>query len=306
MRKSPDRTLKLTRTSLSPDRTGKLPRGRQAIDQTTRLPLGGVEAAAASAFQWPAPPYYEFDDPAVPGATAPCVLAFTDGAKAAGTLRDFSPADEQLRFQQENTGSVVTIAFSGLLRVDLPSPVTLRQQSLPPSMEQRVFAASNRQTFEVRLHNGEVHQGETVGYIEAVCGLFLYLPDENDRVARCFIPARAAARYGIGKPLGQMLIEEKLASSELVDTAVLRQMALRSRRMGEYLTETQVVSQAQLAAAIKRQQTQPVQMLGETLVELGYLSNAQLKDALAIEERNRTLPLGQILADMGVVEPEVI
>jgi type II secretory ATPase GspE/PulE/Tfp pilus assembly ATPase PilB-like protein len=310
MRKSPDRTLKLTRASLSPDKTGKLARSRLPIDQTTRLPLGaqpgGAQAAAAPSFQWPAPPYYEFDDPAVPGAVAPCVLAFTDGAKAAGTLLDFSPADELLRFQQQNADSVVTIAFSGLLRVDLPAPVTLRQQSLPPTMEQRVFAASNRQPFEVRMKKGEIHQGETVGYIEAVCGLFLYLPDENDRVARCFIPAQAAASYGIGKPLGQMLVEEKLASSDLVDTAVLRQMALRSRRMGEYLTETQIVSQAQLAAAIKRQQAQPVQMLGETLVELGYLSSAQLKDALAIEERNRTLPLGQILADMGVVEPEVI
>jgi type II secretory ATPase GspE/PulE/Tfp pilus assembly ATPase PilB-like protein len=310
MRKAPDRTLKLTRTSLSPDRTGKLPRGRQAIDQTTRLPagavLGGAEAGAAPGFQWPAPPYYEFDDPAVPGAVAPCVLAFTDGAKASGTLLDFSPAEELLRFQQESADSVVTIAFSGLLRLDLPAAVTLRQQSLPPSMEQRVFAASNRQPFEVRMKNGDIHQGETVGYIEAVCGLFVFLPDENDRVARCFVPAHAAAQYSIGKPLGQMLVEEKLASSELVDTAVLRQMALRNRRMGEYLTETQIVSQAQLASAIKRQQTQPVQMLGETLVELGYLSNAQLKDALAIEERNRTLPLGQILADMGVVEPEVI
>ncbi len=181
MRKAPDRTLKLTRTSLSPDRTGKLPRGRQAIDQTTRLPRGaepgGAPEAAAPAFQWPSPPYYEFDDPAVPGAVASCVLAFTDGAKAAGMLLDFSPEGELLRFQQENADSVVTIAFSGLLRVDLPAPVTLRQQSLPPSMEQRVFAASNRQPFEVRLHKGEIHQGETVGYIEAVCGLFLFLPD---------------------------------------------------------------------------------------------------------------------------------
>ncbi|MGH8765014.1 MAG: GspE/PulE family protein, partial [Burkholderiales bacterium] len=144
------------------------------------------------------------------------------------------------------------------------------------------------------------------GYIEALCGLFLFLPGSDDRIARCFIPVHAALDYGIGKPLGQMLVDEKLASREVVDTAVLRQAALRSRRVGEYLTENQIVSQQQLAAAIKRQQTQPVQMLGETLVELGYLSSGELQDALAVEERNRSLPLGQILADMGVVEPDVI
>jgi type II secretory ATPase GspE/PulE/Tfp pilus assembly ATPase PilB-like protein len=173
-------------------------------------------------------------------------------------------------------------------------------------MERRVFAASSRQPFDVRLHNGEIHRGDTVGYIEALCGLFLFLPDNSERVARCFIPAQATLGYNIGKPLGEMLVEEKQASADMVNTAVLRQIEMRSRRVGEYLTENQIVSHEQLASALKQQQTRPVQMLGETLVELGYLSSDELKDALAIEERNRSLPLGRILADMGVVEPEVI
>ncbi len=310
MRKTTDRTIKLSRASLSADKTGKLSRASLSPDKTTNLPRGalieGTSLDAVAAFQWPAPPYYEYEDPEIPGAAAPCLLTFSDGAKAAGTLLYFSPEEALLRFRQQGAQAIVTISFSSLLRVELNSPVTLRQQSLPPSMERRVFAASNRQPFEVRLHKGDIQRGQTVGYIEALCGLFLFLPDENDRVARCFFPAQAAPGYSIGKPLGQMLVEEKLASSEVVDTAVLRQTALRSRRVGEYLTEHQIVSHEQLAVAIKRQQTQPVQMLGETLVELGYLSGAELKDALAIEERNRSLPLGQILADMGVVEPEVI
>ena len=308
MRKTPDRTLKLTRAGQMPDKTGKLMRASLSPDKTTRLPsgasLGGAQAATA--FQWPAPPYYEFGDAAVPGAAAPCVLTFSDGAKAAGMLLDFSPQEALLRFRQDGAEATVTVSFSGLLRLELNAPVALRRQNLPASMERRVFAASTRQPFEVRLQNGEIRQGDTVGYIEALCGVFLFLPCDDDRVARCFIPAHAALDYSIGKPLGQMLVEEKLASAEVVDSAVLRQAALRSQRVGEYLTDNQIVSHEQLAVAIKRQQAQPVQMLGETLVELGYLSGAELKDALAIEERNRTLPLGQILADMGVIEPEVI
>ena len=297
MRKSPDRTIKLSRASLSPDRTSKLPRGAR---------MAHTPPDAVAAFQWPAPPYYEYENPDVPVATAACLLTFSDGAKAAGTLLHFSPEEALLKFQQENADAMVTISFSSLRRAELNSPVALRRQILPVSMERRVFATSNRQPFEVRLMNGETLQGQTVGYIEALCGLFLFLPDENDHVARYFIPAQAALDYSIGKPLGQLLVEEKLASSEAVDTAVLRQMSLRSRRVGDYLTDNQIVSPEQLAVAIKKQRTQPAQMLGETLVELGYLSSSELKDALAIEERNRTLPLGQILADMGVVEPEVI
>ncbi len=321
MRKTPDRTLKLTRGSLAPDKTTgscvtTRPRTRPASfraaawRRTTPANFRAVRARtaakAAAAFQWPAPPYYEFDDPGVPTAVAPCLLTFSDGTKAAGTLLDFSAEETLLRFRPDGADALVTVSFSGLLRLELHVPVALRRQSLPASMEQRVFAASNRQPFEVRLLKSEIYQGETVGYIEALCGLFLFLPGEDDRVARCFVPAQAALGFTIGKPLGRMLVEEKLASSAAVDTAVLRQMSLRSRRVGEYLTENQIVTQEQLAVAIKRQQTQPVQMLGETLVELGYLSAAELEDALAVEARNRTLPLGQILADMGVVEPDVI
>jgi hypothetical protein len=321
MRKAPDRTLKLTRGSLSPDKTtrlvredaspdktGKLPRASPSPDNTSKLPHGSRPdgAKTGAAFQWPAPPYYEFDDPGVPAAAAPCLLTFSDGTKAAGTLLEFSAEENLLRFRQDGAEAAVTVAFSGLLRLELDVAVVLRRQRLPASMEQRVFAASSRQPFEVRLLKGETYQGETVGYIEALCGLFLFLPDEQDRLTRCFLPAQAALGFSIGKPLGRMLVEEKLASSAAVDTAVLRQMSLRSRRVGEYLTDNQIVTHDQLAVAIKRQQAQPVRMLGETLVELGYLSGAELQEALAVEARNRSLPLGQILADMGVVEPEVI
>ena len=305
---SPDKTGRLVRDDSSPDKTGKFARGSLKPDSTGNLPrrsrAGGAEAVAA--FQWPPPPYYEFEDPGVPAAVAPCLLTFSDGAKAAGTLLDFSAEETLLRFRQDGADAPMTVSFSGLLRLELNVPVGLRRQSLPASMEQRVFAASNRQPFEVHLLKGEIQQGETVGYIEALCGLFLFLPGEDDRVTRCFIPAQAALGFSVGKPLGQMLVEEKLASSAAVDNAVQRQMSLRGRRVGEYLTENKIVTHEQLAVAIKRQQAQPVQMLGETLVELGYLSPDQLDEALAVEARNRTLPLGQILADMGVVEPEVI
>jgi type II secretory ATPase GspE/PulE/Tfp pilus assembly ATPase PilB-like protein len=199
----------------------------------------------------------------------------------------------------------VTVSFSDLQGVQLLRPVKMRRQTVSLAPEQ-VFEASDRQPFSAQLATGATLDGETVGHVHALCGLFLYLPQADGAVVRSFVPARAMLDSRIGKPLGEMLVEEKLASAEAVGAALARQKSLRTRKLGEYLTANQIVSPEQLAAALKQQGTQPVQKLGQTLVELGYLTDAELEEALAIEARDRSVPLGQILADMGVLDVEVV
>jgi type II secretory ATPase GspE/PulE/Tfp pilus assembly ATPase PilB-like protein len=321
MRKTPDLTAK---PPLKPPR--KPPAGSDRLsrnpaddtanvllgppDATNRLSRAALQSAAspgpATPFLWPAPPYYDYAEPNGPAVIEDCLLTLGDDVKVSGTLLSFSPDEELLKFQQRDAGTAVSIAFSTLLAVELLRPVEVKRQTLPGHMARRVFAASDRQPYAVRLVNGKLFQGHTVGHIEALCGLFLFPPGKNDRLVRHFIPAHAVQDRRIGKPLGQMLVDQNLVSSELVDSALQKQISLRGRRFGEYLTENQIVSAAQLDAALKQQQVQPVQRLGETLVELGYLTQPDLDTALAIEQRNRSIPLGQILTDMEVLDASVI
>jgi type II secretory ATPase GspE/PulE/Tfp pilus assembly ATPase PilB-like protein len=125
-------------------------------------------------------------------------------------------------------------------------------------------------------------------------------------VLRWFVPAHAVRDRRLGRPLGEMLIEEQAASPETITQALERQKLLRARRFGEYLTANQIVSHQQLAAALKAQEAQPSRKLGETLVQLGYLTKAELAEALSLEARDRSVPLGRILAEMGVVDIEVV
>ena len=303
---APDRTAKFPRGGLAADRTSKLSRESLGIDRTSRLQRAELDAGRAERFLWPAPPYHEYADGALGDKPAECLLVFSDGARATGRLLQFSPDEEQLRYRPQSEDTTLTIAFSSLMRLELPEPVALRRQSLPESVGGRVFEAVAPQPFRIVLAGGQKLEGQSVGHVEALCGVFLFAPEADGRVVRHFVPAQAALERRIGKPLGQLLVEERLASEADIDSALRQQNALRNRRVGEYLTEHQIVSQDHLADALKRQRTQPEQKLGETLVELGYLSAGELEDALAIEQRNRTLPLGQILSDMGVVEPDVI
>ena len=286
----------MTTKTKAPDTTARVAR-EQLVAQAKLGP-------AAQRFIWPAPPYYEFTDPA--SLSDECMLVFRDGGKASGKLLDFLPDEAQLKFRSRESSEDVSIAFASLVRVQLLKPVALRRQPVRIDDTEELFAPSERQPFAIGLANGKTFLGETVGSVHALCGLFLYPPEHDGTVTRCFVPADATRSTRIGKPLGEMLVEERLASAEVVDAALSKQEQMRSRRFGDYLTEHQIVSPEQLAAALKQQRAQPIQKLGETLVELGYLTEAELQEALAIEARDRSVPLGRILADMGVVDPEVV
>jgi type II secretory ATPase GspE/PulE/Tfp pilus assembly ATPase PilB-like protein len=276
-----------------PDRTTKIARAIQEID-----------ARNAQKFVWPAPPYYEYQG-GPPPEGEPCLLTFTDGGKATGLLQNFLPEHEILKFHPEKGKSPLTIAFSGLLTLQLLDAVRLEVHTLPDGAG--LHAPSEHQPFSVTLADGSLLDGETVGHVQALCGLFLFVAQSGGRgVVRWFVPTHAARDIRVSKPLGEMLIDEQAASPETITQALEKQKLMRSRKLGEYLTANQIVSQEQLAAALKAQQAQPVQKLGETLVELGFLTQAELDEALAIEARDRSVPLGRILADMGMVDIEVV
>jgi type II secretory ATPase GspE/PulE/Tfp pilus assembly ATPase PilB-like protein len=279
----------------NPDRTDQLSR-------TVRTPTSRA-AASPPKFVWPAPPYYEFSDP-LPAPGEPCLLAFSDGEKALGVLQSFLPEFEVLKFHPEKSRQAVTVAFSALRSVRLLRPVAVQRQTLPS--DGAMFAPSDRQPFSVQLADAGVLEGETVGHVHALCGLFLFPPERDGKLGRLFLPSAATRELSIGKPIGEMLVDEKVASRETITEALEKQKLLRARKLGEYLTANEIVSQEQLAAALRQQQAQPVQRLGETLVELGFLTRTELQEALAIEARDRSVPLGQILADMGVVDIELV
>ncbi len=279
----------------SPDRTDRLSR-------TQRTPTARVIAATPK-FVWPAPPYYEFSE-ASPAAGEPCLLTFADGEKATGLLQSFVPESEVLKFHPEKARQAVTVAFSAMRSLRLLRSVAVQRQTLVA--DGAMFAPSDRQPFMVQLADNGVIDGETVGHVHALCGLFLYPPEGSGRVGRLFVPSAATRDVRIGKPIGELLVEENAASRETITEALEKQKLLRARKLGEYLTANEIVSQDQLAAALRQQQAEPVQRLGETLVELGFLTRAELEEALAIEARDRSVPLGQILADMGVVDIELV
>ena len=270
-------------------------------DRTTRL-TRVTAPRGPGRFTWPAPPYYEYVD-AAPHEGQLCLLTYGDGTKATGKLQNFVPEHEALKFRPENATKDVTVEFTNLLTLQLLDTARLEVQTIHGG---GLHAPSERQPFSLALTDGSLFEGETMGHVQAVCGLFLFLPLGAGRALRWFVPAKALRESKVGRPLGELLVQEGAASSESITQALKKQKLMRSRKLGEYLTANEIVSHEQLAAALKAQKAQPTMKLGETLLELGFLTKAELDEALGIEARDRSIPLGRVLADMGVLDIEVV
>ena len=268
------------------------------------------EAAAAKELTWPAPPYFEFVREKDGSGWPECVLSFRDGTKASGRLHHFMADAARLTFHPNGAREPVNIPFSVLLKLQLPRALVLRRETLPATAtaaETEELRRSERYSFRLELINGEVFLGVTLGYISALCGLFLYFPDANGDVVRCFVPAQAAKTCSIDAPIGQVLVDQQAVSPEAVKAALNLQAMLRSQRLGQYLTQNNVVSPDQLAAALELKRNRPNQRLGEALIELGYMSRPELDVALGSDALDRTMPIGQILQKkMGIVDQQAI
>ena len=266
--------------------------------------------AATKEFPWPAPPYFEFVREKDRTDWAECLLTFRDGRTATGRLHRFLADAALLTFQPEGKSETVSIAFPVLLKLQLPRPLALRRETLPAAAtaaETEELRRSESYSFRIELVNGGKFLGVTLGYVSALCGLFLYFPEENGDVVRCFVPAQAAKTCSIDAPIGQVLIDQNAVSPEAVAAALNLQAMLRSQKLGSYLTENRFVSPDQLAAALELKRDRPNQRLGEALIELGYLSRPELDMALGSDALERTMPIGQILLKkMGIVDEQAI
>ncbi|MEK7362143.1 MAG: ATPase, T2SS/T4P/T4SS family [Pseudomonadota bacterium] len=275
---------------------------------TARSRPGISAGAGAKDFPWPTPPYLEFAPEQDRSGWADCLLSFRDGRHATGQLRSFLADAALLTFQPDSAGDAVSVPFSALLKLQLLQPVRMRRQTPALSAtETRVIRHAERYSFRIELVNGEKFLGLTFGYVSALCGLFLYFPEANDDVVRCFVPAQAAKTCSIDAPIGQVLIGQQAVSPEAVGAALNLQMMMRSQKLGQFLTANGFVSPEQLAAALELKRKRPDLRLGEALVDLGFLTRPELELALGSEALEHTMPIGQILLKkMGIADEQSI
>jgi type II secretory ATPase GspE/PulE/Tfp pilus assembly ATPase PilB-like protein len=261
----------------------------------------------STAFEWPTPPYFSFSGGNPQPGPEPCLIYFRDGRKLLGGLEHFVPDEPQIVFQPTRTETHETITLDQIKSMRLVHPLVMTAEPTPlTERAAEIFNGSEKQSFLVEFNDNETMKGETFGYAVGGSGLFFFLPSEQGKIIRCFVPHTAIKHYQIGPRIGELLVEEKIASQGDVEKAVQRQRELQMQRLGDYLQENKVISQDQLSKAIAHQERQPILKLGEALLQLELLTESQLEEALVKQKENRKVQLGQILIHMGVIDAQTL
>jgi type II secretory ATPase GspE/PulE/Tfp pilus assembly ATPase PilB-like protein len=254
-------------------------------------------------FEWPVPPYYELPAGEDFRGHEPALVVLLAGGKTNGALSRFLPTHGIVEFLPDRGRANLDIPLGDIQELRLTRPLVLKRRASELGKRGGELALpSARQSFRLEFSNGQTLGGETAGFESQTAGYFLYMVSYGDTVIRLFVPATSVKDMQIGKPLGEILVDEQLLTSKQVSSALERQRELREQRIGDILAEQRVISAEQLRAALGRQRNAPLVRLGDALVEAQMISAEQLRDALARQGANRKKPLGEILVDLGYLK----
>jgi hypothetical protein len=258
-------------------------------------------------FEWPIPPYYELPAGEQQQGHEPALLTRLAGQKITGALSRFLPTHGIVEFLPARGRVNLDIPLVDIQELRLTRPLMLkRRASELDKRSAEVIKPSERQTFRVQFTNGATLEGETAGFEMHPAGLFLYVAAYGEAVVRTFIPATSIKDSQIGKPIGEILVEEKALTTTQVRSALDRQRELREQRIGDILTEGHVISPEQLRTALERQRSAPMVRLGDALIDARLITAAQLQEALAKQGANRKKPLGEILIQLGYIDRQAL
>jgi type II secretory ATPase GspE/PulE/Tfp pilus assembly ATPase PilB-like protein len=260
-----------------------------------------------STFKWPNPPYLKVIQNADKPLLESCIIDLLDKNMLTGELIRFSPEEKRVLLQPFNSKEHLIIPFDEIKNLQLLLPASIiSEQNFLESRAQEVFPPSEKQAYRIELIDGTSLTGDTFGYVNNEAGLYIFPVIKDGMIEKHFIPRHAIKDYQIGMQIGDILIEEKHATSDEIETALDHQKELRSKRIGDYLNEHQIISAEELHKAITHQESRPVLKLGEALKELELLNDEQLDEALSKQKENRNLRLGQILINMGIVDERTL
>jgi type II secretory ATPase GspE/PulE/Tfp pilus assembly ATPase PilB-like protein len=266
-----------------------------------------LEGENTITFEWPSPPYFNFTfDLSIPDSMA-CYIYLRNNTKVVGSIIGLLAEESSILFSPIRGGKQDVIYLEEIKSIRLMETISLeKKQTSLESRSDEVYPASERQPFTIVYLDKEILNGETIGYLNTVNGLYLFMPDAHEKIVRTFIPHQVMAYFQIGSKIGEILIDERKASKKDVDSALSRQKELRTQRIGDYLSEHKIISTEQLEEAIKFQNSQPILRLGEALQQLHLITQAQLDEALSNQKQNRNLQLGQILVKMNVIDDRTL
>lgn len=160
---------------------------------------------------WPAPPEYEYPPSLDSYGPEVCALVFADGREVFGQLLAYAEAERTLRFQPDTGGPPRDVAHAELREIRLQRPTLMKRQDrlFENASEALAFGDDEKYRYTLQLADGAVLAGETIGFIRADAGIYLYPQEGVGTVRRRFIVAQAIASFDV-QPLQSVPVAQQL------------------------------------------------------------------------------------------------
>lgn len=217
-----------------------------------------------------------------------------DGARLSGTINTFNP--QQPSFFLHTSDGARRLDFAATKRVDF-----LR----PDGVATNPTFAANAQLVTVRFHDRSTVEGIAESGGPARRGIFL-VPTGEPRVERCYLPFSAVLEMVSVKRLGEILVDQRMATRAMVEEALARQKQLQDEPLGEILLRHRRIDAAQLEKSLEVQRERRQSRIGEILIEHGFATRAEVDLALEQQRAQRSRRLGDILIELGYASAKAI
>lgn len=223
-------------------------------------------------------------------------VVLLDGERLSGQINNFNP--QQASFFLHIAGTARRLEFANV------NSVAFLRAAAPAPRTNPTFTA-NAQLITVRFNDGGTLEGIAEAATGNRRGIFL-VPTGSESVERMYLPLSAVREMVSVQRLGEILVNQRMATREMVEEALRRQREVHTEPLGAILVRQQRISAEQLDRGLALQRERRQSRIGEILIEQGFASRAEIDQALDIQAGQRNRRLGEVLIELGYASAKMI
>lgn len=228
-------------------------------------------------------------------AGTPAVIEFLGGGrKEVSCAVLFEPTPDEITVIDENTEN-------GRRTFALGEISCLRLAKMPEGFEPA--APSSCKIEIIETSDGNIYHELIPSDCLLKNGLFGLSTKENTRLRYAFFPAvniklRYQQRY-----LGEILLEKRFISDEILRQAIEEHRMLRDMQLGRILARQANILSTTIDSAINKARDEGKKWLktGEILLDAGLVNEEQVLQALELQEKMKSKRLGEFLIEKGIL-----
>lgn len=216
-----------------------------------------------------------------------------NGKTLHGFIAHFSPSMNELPLHTKHGRRMILLDEIAYILFQHAADGAMLKSQLPNLLEVRIT------TFDGKIYRAKIQKTEFNPR-----GFHAFPVHTDSTFAHAYFFHRGVCLVEYAKPLGDILVAEKLTGKENVQQALDKQRKGQVP-LGHILLESGKLNEQDLQNSLKRQQWMRAK-LGEVLIESGHINSEELEQALTEQRKRHDKRLGDLLIEMGLITEEAL